>query len=226
MNAQHLSKSFDADIGRLRSELAAMGELVRGQFTLATEAFCDGALHLVPQIERNEGVVNSLQVQVDELCQLTIARHHPTAVDLRELISALHTVHDLERIGDESKKIARRARRLHANPIRSDLPLAAIASMAAEAARVFSQALQAFNAHDVILAAAVGEMDRKVNALRDQLISELQRRMVTDREALPSLLSLVFVVQSVERVGDHAKSLAANVIHVVAGVDVRHQVSL
>jgi phosphate transport system protein len=50
--------------------------------------------------------------------------------------------------------------------------------------------------------------------------------MVTDREALPSLLSLVFVVQSVERVGDHAKSLAANVIHVVAGVDVRHQVSL
>jgi phosphate transport system protein len=219
----HTLKSFDADIQNVRSTLTTMGQLASQQFRRAVLAFCHDQIEHVPLIETDERTVNSLHLQVDELCQLAITRHHPTAVDLRELVSALHSVHDLERIGDEAKKIGRCAIRIHALDVRETLPLSSIETMAEQAHLVLERALNAFIQHDAGLASSVAAMDIEVNRHRDALVSGLKIQMSQNSHAIPILLGLIFVVQSIERVGDHAKSLAENVIHTIEGIDIRHR---
>ncbi|NBS94928.1 MAG: phosphate transport system regulatory protein PhoU [Betaproteobacteria bacterium] len=221
--SNHTLKSFDADIQNVRSTLTTMGQLASQQFRRAKLAFCHDQIDHVPLIETDEKLVNALHLQVDELCQLAITRHHPTAVDLRELVSALHAVHDLERIGDEAKKIGRCAIRIHGLEVRKTLPLVAIETMADQALLVLERALDAFIQHDAVLASSVSAMDIEVNRQRDALISGLKIQMSQNPNDIPTLLGLIFVVQSIERIGDHAKSLAESVIHTIEGIDIRHR---
>jgi phosphate transport system protein len=75
---------------------------------------------------------------------------------------------------------------------------------------------------DAGAAARLTSRDHEVDALRDRMVSELIGRMTDDPATVSDALALVFVVQSIERVGDHAKNVAEYVVHVVSGVDPRH----
>jgi phosphate transport system protein len=83
-------------------------------------------------------------------------------------------------------------------------------------------AIDAFVRQDEGAAARLSMRDIEVDALRDELVSQLITRMSEDSKVVSSALALVFVVQSIERVGDHAKNIAEYVVHVVSGVDSRH----
>ena len=83
-------------------------------------------------------------------------------------------------------------------------------------------AIDAFVRHDVGAAAFLAERDAEVDALRDALIAELIGVMGRQPVAVSPALALIFVVQSIERVGDHAKNIAEYVVNVVEGVDLRH----
>ena len=226
MTTSHTFSRFDQDLSRLRGTIITMSELVRQQFGRAIEVFCLNQLDGLALVEADERKVNAMHLEIDELCQVTIARHQPTAVDLRELVSALHNGQDLERIGDEAKKIARRSSRLQAHIERSLFPLQAIAAMGARVAKMLEHTTTAMIQMDSALAAQVGPLDLEVNRQRNAVVEQLIAKMAVNREAIPSLLALVFVTHSIERVGDHAKSLAESVIHVVEGIDIRHRRTL
>jgi phosphate transport system protein len=164
-----------------------------------------------------------MQIQADLLCNQVIARRQPIAIDLREIIGAIHTIHDLERIGDEAKKIALRSKGIETYVGRSSLPLERVMSMAEHARSMLGRALDAMVRHDAELAATVSALDAEVERERDALQGELLSRMGTDPSAIAAALDLMFVVQSIERIGDHAKNLAEYVIHIVEGVDTRHR---
>jgi phosphate transport system protein len=167
-------------------------------------------------------MVNQMQVQADLLCNQVIARRQPAAIDLRELIGAIHTIHDLERIGDEAKKIALRSKGIETYPDRASLPLERVSTMAENARGMLGRALDSMIRHDASLAATVPDLDLEVDSERDSLQTDLLARMGTDAGAIAAALDLMFVVQSIERIGDHAKNLAEYVIHIVEGVDTRH----
>jgi phosphate transport system protein len=222
MPLQHTDKSFDEDMERVRSIVVAMGGLVEKRFTRALDAVRYGDLRLAALVLAEEAMVNQMQVQADLLCNQVIARRQPAAIDLRELIGAIHTIHDLERIGDEAKKIALRSKGIETYPDRASLPLERVATMAENARAMLGRALDAMIRHDALLAATVPELDLEVDNERDSLQTNLLARMGSDAGAIAAALDVMFVVQSIERIGDHAKNLAEYVIHIVEGVDTRH----
>ena len=110
--AAHTSKHFDAELENVRSQVLEMGGIAEYQIRYAVEALRTGDLALVNRVIADEVRVNQLEREIDEICTQTIARRAPAANDLRFLMMVYKTLTDLERIGDEAKKIAFVARTL------------------------------------------------------------------------------------------------------------------
>jgi phosphate transport system protein len=220
MVAEHTAKAFDTDIDLLRSNVLKMGGLVERQVARAVDGIRLMDLGLVAQVLLDEEVVNRLHVQTDLMCNQVIARRQPIAVDLREIIAILHMINDLERVGDEAKKVALKVRRFEGKTL--PISLAPISAMADEACDMLRLALDAFVRHDTMISAALNERDRSLDSQRDAVIAELLGSMATAPTQIGAAMDMVLVVQSIERVGDHAKNIAEYVVNVVEGVDRRH----
>src|ERR1700690_3687132 len=106
MQHNHISTQFDAQLEQVRSKVLHMGGAVEDQLSLALRALQSGEVYLIEQVLEAEHQVNALEMEIDELCTNIIARRTPTAIDLRVLTMVVKTITDLERIGDEAKKIA------------------------------------------------------------------------------------------------------------------------
>ncbi|MCD6735299.1 MAG: phosphate signaling complex protein PhoU [Burkholderiaceae bacterium] len=220
MHPEHTHRQFDTDIDVLRSAVTTMGGLVERQLVRAIDAVRLRDLDLVAQVLADEQKVNQLQVASDLRCNQTIARRQPIAIDLREIIAVIHTINDLERIGDEAKKIALKARVLHL--AESPIAMDRIDRMSVLVREMLDLALDAFVRHDARIAGVLGERDDEVDALRDELIEDLMATMSSRPDTVSPCLALIFVVQSIERVGDHAENIAQYVVNVVEGIDLRH----
>ena len=221
MVAEHTAKAFDADIDQLRSNVLKMGGLVERQVARAVDGIRLMDLGLVAAVLQDEEVVNRLHVQTDLMCNQVIARRQPIAVDLREIIAILHMINDLERIGDEAKKIALKVRRFEGAAL--PISLAPVSAMADEACDMLRLALDAFVRHDNTISNVLNERDRSLDGQRDAVIAELLAGMATAPSVIGTSMEMVLVVQSIERVGDHAKNIAEYVVNVVEGVDRRHE---
>jgi phosphate transport system protein len=217
---EHTLKAFDTDIAGIRQAVVEMGSLAKRQFERALQAVRGTDPGLAAQVLADERVLNALHVRIDELCNRIIALRQPIAVDLREVIGTIHTVNDLERIGDEAKKIALKSVAIDPEHFVDLMPR--IDDMAAQAGAMLDRAIDAFVRHDTTVAVALGACDDKVDELRDRLIEALVARMGTDRARVAQALDLVLIVQSIERVADHSENVAEYVVNVVEGVDMRH----
>jgi phosphate transport system protein len=216
----HTNRQFDSDIDGVRSAFTTLGGLVERQVIRAIDSIKLGDLRLATQVLAEERQVNQMHIESDLRCNQVIARRQPIAVDLREIIAVLHSVNDLERIGDEAKKIALKAPLFVDGrmPVRFE-PIAEMADIAIDMLRT---AIEAFMRQDLNAAETLHERDGEVDALRDQQIAVLMARMAEEPKAVQECMALVFIVQSIERIGDHAKNIAEYVINVVSGVDSRH----
>jgi phosphate transport system protein len=114
---EHTYKQFNVELDELRSGVLRMGGLVEAQVTNALTGLRSGDLDLLDQVVDGDKRVNLLQLQIDDECNHVIARRQPTAVDLRLVMTVVKSIVDLERIGDEAKKIAKAARRLHSGEL-------------------------------------------------------------------------------------------------------------
>ncbi|MCW9008044.1 MAG: phosphate signaling complex protein PhoU, partial [Marinobacter sp.] len=108
----HISHKFNNELMELKTEFLKMGGMVESQVENAIQALVDGDGHLADEIRANDKKVDRMEVEIDEEATLIIARRQPTARDLRLVISVIKMVADLERVGDEAKKIAKLAIKL------------------------------------------------------------------------------------------------------------------
>jgi phosphate transport system protein len=221
MNQEHISRQFDADLEGLRTRVLAMGGLVEQQLKRAMDGLESGDISLIDQVIANDRQVNRHEVELDEACNNVIARRQPAAVDLRMIMTVVKTITDLERIGDEAKKIAKMARALHAGEARS-MPRVDLRGPADIAVAMLRKALDAFARLDVNSSADVVRQDREVDAGFQAAMRQLITFMMEDPRTISSSLDLLFVARSIERVGDHAKNISEYVVYLVKGRDVRH----
>jgi phosphate transport system protein len=217
---EHIAKVFDADIAGLRQGVIDMARLAQEQFQRAVRSVMDADSDLATCVLADEHKLNALHVALDALCNRIIALRQPAAIDLREVMGALHTIGDLERIGDEAKKIALKQGKL-------DWALMAaqrtrIQAMADQAAQMIGRAIDAWVAHDTQVAIELGASDDKVDRWRDELVGELSASMAVKPGRVEPILTAILMVQSIERVADHAEDIAEYIVHVVDGVDMRH----
>ncbi len=220
----HTISQFDTDLQALRSAITAMAGLVEEQFMRSVAAVRDADLDRVAQVLTDEAEVNRMHIQIDLHCHQIIAKLQPIAVDLREIIAVLHMNNDLERIGDEAKKIAKKARELHGRSM--PVSMERIDRMAIMVRDMLRSATDAFVTLDANACELLLARDKDVDKLRDELTGDLMSAMTNTPGTVSEGLAVVFVVQSLERVGDHAKNIGEYVVTVVNGVDPRHRRSV
>ncbi len=221
MSQQHILKKFDTELEDLRSRVLAMGGLVEEQFLRAMDGLENGNLAMIEQIITNDHLVNRHEVELDEACNHVIARLQPTAVDLRMVMTVVKIITDLERIGDEAKKIAKMARELHSDKLRA-VPRVELRSTANIAVSMLRKSLDSFARVDESVSYEVAQQDREVDAGFKATMRQLITFMMEDPRTISSSLDLLFVARSVERIGDHAKNIAEYVVYMVKGRNVRH----
>ena len=220
---EHTSKQFDAEMEAIRSGVLAMGGLVETQFRRAVDALrSPGDVDGVALVASDEQAINKMQMDIDQQCSQIIAKRQPAAIDLRMILTVVKIVNELERTGDEIKKIAYKAQQMQRPERLTSVRLHDITRAAGLAEENLRLALDAFARLDVNAAAQVVDNDEAIDAAFLANLRQLISYMMEDPRTISPALEIVFIAKSIERIGDHAKNIAENVVHVVKGKDVRH----
>ncbi|HYR24341.1 MAG TPA: phosphate signaling complex protein PhoU [Aquabacterium sp.] len=224
MTEKHLSSQFDVELSGISTRVLEMGGLVESQVAMAMEALSHFNGEMATRILAQEEKVNQMEVGIDADLSAIIARRQPTARDLRLLIAISKTIGNLERVGDEAARVARTVQRLINTGVSSRLrlPVADVSFEAELATASLRKALDAFARLDTRTALEVIKSDNEIDAEFDGLMRKLITYMMEDPRTISASIDLVFVAKAIERVGDHAKNLAEQVIYIVKGTDVRH----
>jgi phosphate transport system protein len=219
---EHISKQYDHDLEAIRSRMMQMGGLVESQIRMALEGYLDGNLERADHVVANDARVNELEVAIDHEIRQVIVRRQPAATDLRLIMAVSKAVTDLERIGDEAAKVARMAREIHTGGFAKETRTAGIGHMSGISLGMLRHALDAFARLDVAAAAKVIAEDAAIDAEFRAILRQLITFMMEDPRTITTSLQIVWIAKAFERIGDHAKNIAEQVIYIVEGRDVRH----
>lgn len=210
---------LDADLAALRQRLLLMASHAANQVRQAMKAFTDRDDDLVARVEEADNILDDFEIEIDELA-LQLLLGAPLARDLRLILVATKIGHALERVGDEATAIARRARALNREPqLRSPGDLAAMAHLVLN---LLDAALAAFVAGDADQARAVIPRDREVDHLNRQLHREFTTLLTQTPANVTRCLGLMAIAKRLERIGDHAKNIAEEVVYLSEARDIRH----
>ena len=224
MTEKHLSAQFDAELSGISTRVLEMGGLVESQVSQAIYALTNFSEATAAQVLTREETVIAAEVEIDRDLSRILARRQPTARDLRLLIAISKSIANLERVGDEAARIARTVQRLISAGMSSRLrlPVEDLKFESDLAIALLRKALDAFARLDVDKALEVLKQDDQIDQEFEGLMRKLITFMMEDPRTISSSIDLVFVAKAIERVGDHAKNLAEQIIYIVKGTDVRH----
>ena len=220
----HTFKAYDGALSDLRRQAHRMGILVSQQVETAVRALLESDRESAELVLKHEQQINAWQTEIEAASFRLLARQAPVASDLRTVLAISRAVTDLERAGDESKKIARfalaSAGQGAAGPSRvMHRPLRHMAELASESMRV---AVEALDRGDASVAHDVARLDREIDQEFEAALRQLMTVAMERSRLLKPVFDTVFALKSLERIGDHAKNVAEHVVFLVSGDDVRH----
>lgn len=220
----HISRQFHQELELIRSQLLEMGGLVEQQMQHAMQALLQADSGLAQQVRKQDKQVNQLQLQLDELCTQVLARRQPAASDLRLVLAVIRATADLERMGDEASKIARASLSLTEANLPMEAPLEGdLEQLGQQVRQMLNKVLNAFARFDVQRAREVIAADDQVDQLYRRLCQEWLKQMQEQPAQLSKMMEMMWVLRSLERLGDHASNLAEMLIYLVEGQDVRYR---
>jgi phosphate transport system protein len=219
----HTIKQYDQELESLRGRILQMGGLVETQLRMAIDCFEQADLRKADQVVEADERVDAEEVELGRLIVNLIVRRQPAANDLRLIMGVSRAVTDLERIGDEATKIARAARWVHEKDVVVRTPRIRDIRVSGEAAlSMLRGALDAFARLDAMAAAEIIREDEGVDEQFRLILRQLITFMMEDPRTITGSLDTVWVAKAIERIGDHSKNIAGDVIFIVQGEDVRH----
>ncbi len=214
---------FEQELADLKETLLRMGALAKSVVNKAVKALIERDDDLAASVKDEDDAVDRLEIEIDEKAVLLLSKA-PLARDLRLITVALKTSHDLERVGDESTTIARRAIELSKEPqLKEYIDIPRMTQMAVD---MLDDALDAFVNADADKAKVIVPRDKDVDALNKQMHRELAGYMLEDPRNITRCLHLMTISKSLERIADHAKNIAEEVVFLYEGRDIRHAANL
>jgi len=220
--SQHISSRFNEDLEAVRANLLAMGGLVEEQLRKGLAALTEADSVLAGEVIRDDAKVNGMEVAIDEECLRILATRSPTAGDLRLVIAVVKAITDLERIGDEARKIANISLRLATLEQPSDR-YREVRHLGRLVEHMVHSALDAFARMDVEAALSIAKLDRQVDEEYDSIQRQCVTFMMEDPRQIRRMLDVSWAARALERVGDHATNIGEYVVYMVHGQDIRHR---
>jgi phosphate transport system protein len=218
----HISQQFDADLGAIKGHVLSMGGLVERQIVDALHAIIEADSQRAEEVLAREREVNRMEVSVDDEATRILVKRQPAASDLRTVLALIKTVRDLERVGDEAKKIAKLALKLtEEGP--SPRGYHELRHIGAEVVAMLHIALDAMTRLDVEAALGVVRRDKDVDREYKSATRELVTYMMEDPRSISRVMNIMWALRSLERIGDHARNIAEYVFYMAKGKDLRHE---
>ena len=221
--AEHISSHFNQELENVRSEVMRMGGLVEARLQQVLAALDEGSSSGLTEVIDGDADINKLEVEIDDACQTIIARRQPAAGDLRFVLAVSRVIVDLERIGDEVKKIALKAHELLGNNRVAAPELYNTHRMGTVTLGMIHRALDAFARLDTGAVIALSETDKHLDADYRAQLRSLITFMMEDPRSISATIDIMFMNKSIERIGDHAENIAEHVVYLTRGIDVRHR---
>lgn len=217
---RHTVRRFDADLEQARSGMLAMGGFVERQLRRALLALLAGDARLAEETAAGDPPIDRMEVDIDEACRQVLATRTPAACDLRLVIAIMKGVTDLERVGDETQKIAWIA----VGQPAADAPGAfrIVRGLGERAVQMLHGVLDAFARLDGEAALAICREDWALDADYRALHGACIQAMVEDPRRIRWALDVLAVARALERIGDHAKNVGEYAVYAACGADVRH----
>jgi phosphate transport system protein len=210
---------FEQELAELKNTLLTMASHAEAAVRNAVDALMTRDYDLALRIRNGDEVIDHLEVEVDETAIGLLAKA-PLASDLRLIAVAMKISQNLERVGDEATKIAKRARDLSQEPplkLVVDIP-----RLADLALQLLKSALDCFVNQDPAAARALIPQDKSVDALNKEIHRQLANQMIESPDTITRCLNLMVVAKSLERVADHGKNIAEEVVYFCEAEDIRH----
>ena len=218
----HTLSVFDREINELRTLVLTMGREVEAQVQRAVEGVRTGNTDLLEAVRSKEKEINAEDREVFEKTVQLIVRNAPTASDLRLALATMQIATDLERVGDEAKKIAKAGLRLlERQP--SFTPSVELDLITRTRVEMLHAGLDLYARLEDDQASEILARDKEVDRMFKGILRELITYMMEDPRTISQSIELVFIAKALERVGDHAKNIVEHVIYVVEGKDVRYR---
>ncbi|MDQ7772474.1 MAG: phosphate signaling complex protein PhoU [Elusimicrobiales bacterium] len=216
-----MHRHFDEELQELKGAVMREASLARQALMKAVEALKERDAAAARAVIDGDSALDRLELEIDERCLDLIARHQPMARDLRFITTAIRLNAELERIGDLAVDVAQRALDLSGRPLLK--PLVDIPRLADLAGRMTGEAIEAFVNEDTALARRVVLADPEADALKRAVEKELvEDYMMKDGSTADRAVPLLLAARHLERVADHAVSMAEDIIYMVDARVVRH----
>ncbi len=221
--SRHISGEYDKELDSLQSTFTMLGGLAEQQLDKAMQAFLNNDSNVAAEVKNTELQINRHALELDRSATYVIARRQPAAADLRLIVGLLKNSTDIERVGDEAERIAKLSNQPNLyDPGRSYHN--ELTELHAKVSIALRTSLDVYARLDVDAALEMIASDREIDALYDTVVKLATEEMTKNHSTLASDLAIIWVARSLERIGDHAKNICENVIYLVHGQNIMHNV--
>lgn len=215
-----MKRFYHTELEGFRTHILRMGEKSIEQVRLAGRALFEHEPDLAQEVISRDDAIDELEVFIDGQAVRYMSLRAPVARELRLLTVGMKVSHDLERVGDEACSIAKRTIKLSAGfPVKNFLFLPEMFQQSIELLR---DSIDCFLEGDDTNALKIPQRDKEIDRLNRENYQSLTDELVSQPEKAETSLHLMFISKSVERIADHAKNIAEEVVFMRRGEDVRH----
>ncbi len=211
----HIVRSYDEQLRRLRDMVARMGGLAERQVHDATIALVRRDIALAEEVVARDAALDALEREVEAFCIRILATRQPMASDLRFIVAAMKVAHNLERIGDYARNGAKRSIVVAQQPQIGSLN--GFLRMSQLVQENLKLAIDALASQDADAAARVWAADEPIDAVYNGIFREMLTHMMEDPRNITAATHLLFIAKNMERIGDHATNIAETVHYAVRG---------
>jgi phosphate transport system protein len=213
--SDHIVRSYDEQLRRLRDMVARMGGIAERQVNDATQALVRRDAALAAEVVARDAQLDQLEREIEAFCIRILATRQPMAGDLRFIVAAMKVSHDLERIGDYARNGAKRSVVLAQQPGLGSLN--GFQRMSILVQENLKLAIDALVNDDADAAQRVWASDEPIDNVYNGIFREMLTHMMEDPRNITAAIHLLFIAKNLERIGDHATNIAETVHYAVRG---------
>jgi len=212
----HIASVFDRDLEAIQAMIMKMGGLVEAQILDAALALETRDEELAEKVRNTDALIDEMEERINAEAARLIALRSPTATDLRTVLTVMKIAASLERVGDYCKNMAKRSHVLAQMPVIDGTGMA-LRRMAKVVEVMLKDSLDSYIQRDLELAHDVRARDRDVDQMYNALFREFLTYMMEDPRNITPCMHLHFIAKNLERMGDHATTIAEQVIYLITG---------
>lgn len=211
---------FHREMEKLKQHMLALSAEVEHSIQLAQKAVVDQDVEAAKQVIAFDKTIDRHEVDVEEECLKILALYRPVATDLRLVVAILKINADLERMADLCRNIGEYI--LEISKFEPITISEQFRTMFGETRTMTHQAIEALVSVDTALAERVCKNDYVVDQLNVSIIHGVRDQIERDASRIRPLLFVISISRSLERIADYATNIAEDVVYLVQGVIIRH----